>query len=218
MRLAVTPGGPIGSRQTNADPDSDVRAAAAQPRRGPHGKRSRQVARSLLSLKIVPVVLLTLVSSMSACVVPVAPTFQDPPGGLPNIAPYILSASPDFGTFSAVLNPDDFTVSVTVTDQNVGDDLHYRWVIDYPPFVVNNTRPQMAQTIPHSANGIQLQVTETLTHICTLNLAPTVAVHQLAFFLADRPFDDTNPKVLDAAEGPDGLVARANWTFQITCP
>ena len=50
-----------------------------------------------------------------------------------------------------------------------------------------------------------------------LNPAPTVAVHQLEFILADRDFDTADPKVLDALlPGSVGFVVRANWTF--SCP
>jgi hypothetical protein len=213
MRLAVTTGGWGKPRQIETDPDSDVRAAAAHPRGGPHGKRLRQLARSLLSLKVVPVVLLTLASPMSACVVPVAPNFQDPIGE-PNVPPYIANAMPAVGSF-VPNNTGAFTV--TVTDQNVGDTLSYRWVIDYPPFSLMNTRPQAIQTILPSANGTQQSNPESLASPCDLNPAQTIAVHQLEFILADRAFDTTDPKVLDALpQESDGFVVRANWTF--SCP
>jgi hypothetical protein len=215
MSLAITTRVAFGSRQVSTDPDSDVRAAAAQPGRKPHGVRLRALARSLLSLKIVPVVLLSLVSSMSACVVPVAPKFQDPPGE-PNIAPYIVSASPDFGTFVPVLTQD---FQVTVTDQNVGDTLYYQWVIDYPPFNTGTTRPLSVQQIKPTLDGTQLLATRSQGITCGLNPAPTLAVHQLEFIVADQPFDPAMPRVLDAVKpNSGGLVARASWTFQISCP
>jgi hypothetical protein len=199
MRLAV---------EIGPDPDSDVRAAAAQPRRGPHGARPPRVARSLLSLKFVPVVLLTLVSSMSACVVPVAPTFQDPIGE-PNVPPFIVSATPEINTFA----PSE--VQVTVTDQNVGDYLYYQWVVDYPAYSAN-TRDQGILQISPSVNGSQLRVTKGISP-CILNPVATIAVHQLEFILADREFDQSNSMVLDALPPEsDGFVVRATWTF--SCP
>lgn len=158
--------------------------------------------------------LLASVSSMSACVVPVAPNFQDPVSQ-PNIAPSIVSANPDFGSFVPILISQDFTV--TVTDQNVGDTLYYQWVIDYPPFSTSNTRPLSVQTIQPPTDGKQQKVTKSQSMNCGLNPAPNLAVHQLELIIADREFDQSNPKVLDAATGV-GLVARANWTFQISCP
>jgi len=175
--------------------------------------RPRRLARSLLSLKIVPVVLLTVVSSMSACVVPVAPTFQDPVGD-PNVPPSIVSATPPVGTFitSTTLVP-----QVTVTDQNVGDTLNYRWVIDYPPFTMN-THPLGIGYIQAPADGIQQRVSVPLSQApCAFNPTQTGSPHQLEFILADRPFDQTNSMVLDALmENSDGFVVYANWTF--SCP
>jgi hypothetical protein len=212
MRLAVQPNGRGRPRQIGADPDSDVRAAVAHRRGGPHGRRLRQLARSLLSLKVGLVVLLTLVSSMSACVVPVAPNFQDPLGE-PNVPPYIANAMPAVGSF---VPNDTGAFAVTVTDQN-GDTLSYRWVIDYPPYSVSNTRPQAIGTVTVAANAGQQSNPLMLSSPCDLNPAPTVAVHQLEFILADRDFDTADPKVLDALlPGSVGFVVRANWTF--SCP
>jgi hypothetical protein len=215
MRLADDIRGWGKPRQIGANPDSDVRAVAAHPRRGPQGKRPQQVARSLLTLlfsNVVYMALLASISSMSACVVPLAPSFQDPPGE-PNVAPYIVSsANQDFGTFFQI-PPAGLPVAVTVSDQNAGDDLHYRWVIDYPPFSTTNTRPQTDVTIM-----APVVIAQPLSFVvsCALNPAPNLAVHQLELIVADRPFDKTNTKVLDAVT-EDGLVAHANWTFQISC-
>lgn len=161
-------------------------------------------------------VLLTLVSSMSACVVPVAPTFQDPPAGLPNIAPYLVSVVPDLGTFVPVITQD---FQVTVTDQNVGDDLYYVWAIDYPPFNSAVTRTSPGE-VHHLQNGTQLSAPLSLAVTCALAPVATIAVHRLEFIVADRPLDTTMPNNrLDEVEpGSDGLVAYADWTFQITCP
>ena len=148
---------------------------------------------------------------MSACVVPVAPNFQDPPVSEPNIAPYMVTATPDFGSYVAIGNTQDFMV--TVTDQNVGDDLSFQWVVDYPPYT-ENTRLGTAGFSPHSVNGTpQMALTKQEPPPCGLNLEPTIAVHQLELIAADREFDQTDPKVLNALKGSDGLVVHANWTF-----
>ena len=214
MRLAVISSGRGRFRQIDADPDSDVRAAAAHARGGPRAAHLRPLARSLLSLlssKVVCVALLASVSSMSACVVPIAPSFQDPPSE-PNVAPYIVSNGPDFGTFIQV-PPAGFPVAVTVSDQNAGDTLNYRWVIDYPPFSTTNTRPQTVEMIPAP---VVVGKPLSFTVNCALNPAPNLAVHQLDFIVADQPFDLSNTRVLDAATN-GGLVSQANWTFQISC-
>jgi hypothetical protein len=202
-----------GPRQTDADPDSDVRAAAAQAHRGPHAARPGRLAHSLLFLRIVPVVLLSLLSSMSACVVPAAPNFHDPVGA-PNVPPYIVTATPPVGTFipSTTMIPPQ----VTVTDQNVGDTLDYQWVIDYPPFDGNTHPADSGQVLP-SANGIQQSHSVVLTRApCGYNPTQSIAVHRLQFILTDGQFDTSNSAVLDALMDSDGFVVRANWTF--SCP
>lgn len=209
MRLAIVTGRSGGPRQIDADPDNDVRAEAAQPQRGPQGTRPRRLAHSLLF----PVVLLTLISSMSACVVPVAPNFHDPVGA-PNVPPYIEGAIPDIGS---LVSPGG-QVQVTVTDQNVGDTLYYQWVLDYPPLNPSITRKQGVFPILPSADGTQLHVSKTFSPCGDLIPAPTIAVHLLEFILADRLLDKTNQVVLDALlpGETDGFVVRANWTF--SCP
>jgi hypothetical protein len=150
---------------------------------------------------------------MSACVVPVAPSFQDPIGE-PNVAPFIVSAIPVPGT--SVTNAAQ-RFQVTVTDQNVGDTLFYQWVIDYPPYS-SNTHPADLADITPSATGSQQQVPVMLSRPpCAYNLVSTIAVHQLEFILADRPFDQSNPTVFDAlVPASGGFVVYANWTF--SCP
>lgn len=211
MSRAAIDGRRSGPRQISADPDSDVRAEAAHARRGPQGTRPRRLAQSLLSLKIVPVVLLASVSSMSACVVPVAPNFQDPIGE-PNVPPYIVSAIPSVGAVAAPTQ----MFQVTVTDQNVGDTLNYQWLIDYPPYTLD-TRPGDIGSIAPSADGTQQRVTKPLLRLpCSYNPAPK-AVHQLQFILADRELDQSNSMVPDALPPKsDGFVVRASWTF--SCP
>ena len=106
---------------------------------------------------------------------------------------------------------------MTVTDQNVGDKLAYRWVIDYPPWTTD-THPAGSGDIQASADGTQQQVTKFLgMSPCAFNPTSTVAVHRLEFILTDGAFDQLNPMVFDAlAQGSDGFVVRANWTF--SCP
>src|SRR6185312_2512375 len=172
MRFAVAISRSSGPRQTDADPDSDVGAAAAQAHRGPRAARPGRLAHSLLSSRIVHVALLTLVSSMSGCVAPVAPNFQDPVGE-PNVPPYIVSATPLFGTVIA----SNTIPQVTVTDQNVGDRLAYQWVIDYPPYDAN-THPGDSGHVERSANGIQQRVPVVLTRApCGYNPTQSIAVH-----------------------------------------
>src|SRR5215471_15875644 len=86
---------------------------------------------------------LLLVPPMSACILPVAPEFQDPPAS-ENFGPVITDSSPALGSVvtkvgGAPLPP----FRVTITDPNLGDNLHVRWLADYPPRS-NNTRTLVA--------------------------------------------------------------------------
>ena len=75
----------------------------------------------------------TLVS-MTACVVPVGPKWSDPVPGTP---PYIGSANPPVGSALGPGQDSDIgppvQVEVNLADQDTGDVIFLRWIIDYPP-------------------------------------------------------------------------------------
>jgi len=155
---------------------------------------------------------------MSACIIPVAPEFQDPAAS-PNYAPYIQTATPDFGL---IVTPPQLTFSITATDPNLEDDLHIRWVADYPnPTQVANYRTLVEdQVIPHSINGEPSPIPSFTVDCVVDNLAATSdGNHRIEVIVADRAFV-TNPPgdQLDKVE-PPGLVARAFWFLeQLSCP
>jgi hypothetical protein len=154
---------------------------------------------------------------MSACIIPTDRDFQDPVASQ-NYAPYIESATPDFGS---IVTPPALTFSVTVTDPNLGDDLYIRWLADYPGA---NYRPVPADPsfVAHSTNGQPLAAPVTATVDCTVdNLVTTTdGEHRIEVIIADRPFLDPIPPNtnLDLVTSP-GLVVRASWTLeQLSCP
>ncbi|HZL16810.1 MAG TPA: hypothetical protein VFG23_03585 [Polyangia bacterium] len=162
-----------------------------------------------------PIALLFVVASMSACIIPVAPEFQDPTAS-PNYAPYVTSFSPDFDSIVTSQMP---SFSVTFTDPNVGDDLHVRWLADYPS-TTGNYRTLVEDFIyVHSADGQPQQPTDTRSVDCTVdNLAMTSdGQHRIEAIIADREFAPPSDGKLDGVD-PPGLVARAAWILQITCP
>jgi hypothetical protein len=151
---------------------------------------------------------------MSACIIPVAPEFQDPTAS-PNYAPYIISLSPDFD--SIVTNP---MFSVTFIDPNVDDDLHVRWLADYPSTTGNYRSLFGDTTYAHSVDGRAQQFTDARTIDCALatlvNLPMTSdGQHRIEVIIGDRDF--SSGATLDAVD-PPGLVARASWILQISCP
>lgn len=78
----------------------------------------------------------TVVALSTACILPVAPDFQDPPKA-PNYAPLFVSFDP-FAETPVLQVPLTFTV--LLSDPNPQDTLHVRWVADYPPFVQSRSK------------------------------------------------------------------------------
>jgi hypothetical protein len=152
---------------------------------------------------------------VSSCVVPVAPSFQDPPTA-PNYSPYIISANPDFGAIVATSTP---MFSVTVTDPNVGDDLHVRWLADYPSTTGSYRTLVPDFFIAHAADGQPLHATSSFTIDCAVdNLAMTSdGQHRIEAIVADRGFVPNPPNNQLDAVTDDGLVARAFWLVQKAC-
>jgi hypothetical protein len=149
---------------------------------------------------------------MSACIIPVAPDFQDPTGA-PNYAPYIKTFSPDFGSVVSIVTSLSFEVQVI--DLNADDDLYFRWVADYPAYTAS-TRRISEDVQPNSTDGTA--VTDSVTIDCSYNLVMTAdSKHQLEVIVADRPFvSDTSSNTLDLVQ-PPGFAVRGDWTFEITC-
>lgn len=152
---------------------------------------------------------------MSACIIPTTPDFQDPLAGT-NYAPYIVSATPDFGSIVASQTP---TFTVTATDLNIGDDLHFRWLADYPS-TSGNYRTLVEDSVHvHSQDGTPLQATDRFAVDCAAdNLAMTAdGQHRIEAIVADRAFvQNPSDGKLDEVVEP-GLVTRAFWIIQVAC-
>ena len=77
-------------------------------------------------------------------------------------------------------------------DPNRLDDLHIRWLIDYPPFNENITKTALA--IPVGARGPDVPNQHVLPFKpeCVHLISPTLSQHTLLLVISDRPFiDDT---------------------------
>ena len=181
------------------------------------------MARSLLSFRLVYVVLLASASSMSACIIPVAPNFQDPPS-VPDTVPYLSGFVPTSVEIITFVPP-SMPFSAIVTDQNVNARLRYRWAIDYPPFVAGVTAFTDQMEISPSLDGqpIKKQVTEPVTCDLVMNVSGT---HRVELIVADRDFKDsstpglTTDNQLDSIIDPAGTghVVRGAWTVVMSCP
>ena len=106
---------------------------------------------------------------------------------------------------------------VTISDPNLGDDLHVRWLADYPPFSSNTRTIQEDQTIVHSMNGQPLQQEVSVPVDCGLeNLAP-IAQHQVMVVVADRPFPLSAPAGDLASVPPPGHAVVGSWILNDNC-
>jgi hypothetical protein len=154
-----------------------------------------------------------LVPLMSACVLPIAPEFQDPPTSQ-NYAPYFQTVMPDLG--SEITVP---MFEVTVTDPNVGDDLYVRWIVDYPPYN-DNTRPFAQPKVVHSVDGSPLLQNLTFAPNCVDDNLAKIARHQIMVVVADRDFSKQLPmQAVDLTRlvPGDGRKVIGTWVLDMEC-
>jgi hypothetical protein len=178
------------------------------------------MARSLLSFRFVSVVLLASASSMSACIIPVAPNFQDPPS-VPDSPPYLSNIVPTFGEV-ATFQPPTTTFSAVVNDMNLNATIYYRWVGDYPPNMPGVTWDKIDyQPIKPSLDGLPLVQLLPFDLTCTL-VNSVSGTHTVELIVADGPFHDTMGLPVDSEfdtllDSSDHIIKTA-WTVSMSCP
>jgi hypothetical protein len=153
-----------------------------------------------------------LFAAVSGCVVPVEPEWSDPASNYP---PSIDSATPAVGTVLTGLNGGSVEVSVQLADQNVGDSLYLRWIIDYRP----NTADIVAvETIKPGGEAI-VRTPERFVPECTSDhLSRTVSSHWLMLAVSDRPFLSDDPRSPNPEQVPSGnYLVQAFWPFVMSC-
>ena len=154
---------------------------------------------------------------ISACVVPVAPQFEDPPGNSP---PYVVSSVPPAGAVlpaSADASGNALTITVTLGDPNLEDFLVARWLIDYPPY---DESSRMAPEIRLPRSGQVNREPITFAPSCADDqIAPGTASHRVTLSVADRAFlpPDESDLRLDSVSAP-GFVVRTTWIVNLACP
>jgi hypothetical protein len=160
---------------------------------------------------------LLLVSSMAAllgaCVVPIAPEWSDPESNRP---PAIVSAKPPIGTTLGINNV-AVEAEATLSDQNTGDNLYFRWIIDYPPDGQDTIR---ALEDRKPGGGSLVRTPVRFAPSCSADrLSTTASNHRLTMVASDRPFDGD---FHDLTKEPDAVAAgnylvRADWPFVLSC-
>jgi hypothetical protein len=175
------------------------------------------VARSVLSfvllfLALAPVLTMTTFG----CVLPLAPTFDDPAAER-NYAPMLITTDP----LQGFVQPG--SLKITVTDPNVTDDLWIRWIGEYPPYSMVNTRLLRDDTkVSHSADGKPLVAGSVLNVDCP-SLAPDLLAHPVTALVSDRAFvtraDDPTlsgeAQYITVSKG--ALTAEAHWVVNVSC-
>ncbi len=158
--------------------------------------------------------LLALPITMSACVLPIAPEFQDPPASK-NYAPVFLNVQPDIGSIVTVAS---LPFIATVTDPNVGDDLRARWIVDYPPYT-SDTRTSSTMTATHTADGTPLLHDFRYAPDCIVDNLAKIQRHQVMVVVADRDFatQAQGPIDLTKLQDADGGKVIATWTLDMEC-
>ena len=152
---------------------------------------------------------------MSACITPAGPEFQDPPG-IPDSPPYIVKATPEIGSMTSTMTA---TFSIIISDPNVQDDLHVRWLVDWPETVPgSHLTLNRDDPFPHDVNGKRLMGTSTETIDCNVTTPRPFPVHRVMAVVADRKFDDDPAQNDITAVVDDGGRAFATWVWSVTCP
>lgn len=149
-----------------------------------------------------------------ACVVPLAPQFDDPEENYP---PYIVDSRPPVGW--VVSGMADF--SVTLADQNAGDHLFIRWLHDYPPLQDPGSRRFMDYELPPQANGGVVRDPPISVRAHCDNFEHTMTQHRVMLAVSDRPWvkDDEAPKDSRWTTVPkDARLLRAVWFLNLECP
>jgi hypothetical protein len=172
------------------------------------------VARLVLMLRR-SALLMCLVPLMSACVLPIAPEFQDPPTSS-NYPPYFTTTPvPDLGSNAMIPSFD-----VLVTDPNLGDDLYAKWIVDYPPYG-DNTRSFIQPKVSHRDDGLPLLHDYPFAPNCVDYTLAKIARHQIMVVVADRPFLVQQPiegQSIDLTRIPgDGRKVIGTWTLDMEC-
>jgi hypothetical protein len=195
-------------------PDINVR-----PPQRAAGESTRAARRSVLARLLLFVLdeiskldrkllLLLVVSPMSACIIPAGPDFQDPPGG-PNSAPYSWMESPDEGT--AVVSA-TASFSVTPGDNDVGDELFVKWITDFPP-AISTTVDVRVDTLAPSTDGNPIRDAAIFSPNCS-QVGKISSTHHITAAISDSPFDGRG-FLTTTGTIPPALVI---WTWERNCP
>jgi hypothetical protein len=207
----------MGSDEMTTVPDSNVPLARRAVARAGRATGSSAVARLLLSLldhlsKLDrKLLLLLLASPISACIIPVGPEFQDPPGG-PNSPPFLISESPDEGT---VMVGATAMFVVTVGDFNVNDTIFVSWITEFPPPVPAPSGTVFVRTDEPrpAAAGSFVREPAIFSPNCT-QVNNAASTHHITAAISDRPFIASDSLITESNVHAQLVI----WTWEWNCP
>jgi len=159
-----------------------------------------------------------LIMTSFGCVLPLAPSFDDPPAER-NYAPEVTSSGPPQGIVTgSVAN-----LSLGVTDPNVGDGLKVRWIAEYPPYNRDRTRLlKPDDAFPVTLDGRVVQGIARADGLNCLSVAQGT-LHPVTAMVADRDFlnavdhPELSTEELLTALPNNALTAEAHWVLNMQC-
>jgi hypothetical protein len=154
---------------------------------------------------------------ISACVVPVAPQFEDPGG---NYSPFVASSVPTAGAELLASVDSPYTIQVTLGDPNLDDVLWARWFIDYPPYDPSVSRQAREDRLPPSGS-VNREFIRFAPSCSEDQIVSGPASHRVTLSVADRPFlpaDQAPPDLQLDSVPAEGFVVRAAWVVDLACP
>jgi hypothetical protein len=150
-----------------------------------------------------------------ACVVPVAPQFEDPSQ---NYSPFVVSSVPPAG---AELPASADTIAVTLGDPNLDDVLVARWLIDYPPYDAAISRLALDVRLPPSG-AVDREIIHFAPSCSDDQIVSGPASHRVTLSVADRAFLPADqvpvPDLQLDSVSDKGFVVRTTWIVDLTCP
>jgi hypothetical protein len=157
---------------------------------------------------------------MSACIIPVAPDFRDPPTQ-PDAPPTISNLNPPhFGLAFSIPADKYYDFTASVSDPDPGTTLQVRWTVDYPPYTANTWTNNSPDVSPLVAGQPIVNRTVTQRIDCSSINDRSTSAHRLQLMVTDGEFvtaDLSQPYSLDQLLG-SGTVVYAYWPINITCP
>ena len=193
--------------------DTNVRPAWRSPAVSARGARRLGLARLLLPLLELlqldrTLLLLFAASLMPACIIPVGPEWQDPPGAA-NAGPTIISKMPEVGTRST-----SAAFRVVLSDPE-GDQIFVKWFADFPPFIPGSSYVGLEMELRQAGPG--MPVAAETTFQCTFHIMSSQPTHQIMLAIHDRHFKDgdgIDPRATVDGRTPIELV----WFLDKVCP